>query len=165
MSLLDNVGMNAISDLLKFHDDLDVFFRRHQFSLLHFEFAEALKHLEEYERNLRAHMRDEEDILLPIYAERAEIPRGGGVKLFLDEHEKMLAHIVLFKEQTAKLAGEPQPEEGLILLLDRESFYKRLGAHHDHREHDYLYPILDQITTDAEKAEILQRAEAKPIGL
>lgn len=154
--------MNVISDLLKFHDDLDVFFRRHQFALLHFKFEDALRHLEEYERNLRAHMRDEEDILLPIYAERAEIPRGGGVQLFLDEHEKMLAHIALFKEQTAKLVEEAEPEDGLILLLDRESFYKRLGAHHDHREHDHLYPILDRITSDDEKAEILRRAEATP---
>jgi hemerythrin-like domain-containing protein len=151
-----------ISDLLKFHDDLDAYFRLHQVALLCFQFGEALEHLREYERNLKAHMLDEEEMLLPIYAERAEIPRAGGVKLFLDEHEKMLAYIELFKEQTEKLATEAEPEDGLILLLDRESFYKRLGSHHDHREHDILYPILDQITTDEEKADILARATAKP---
>lgn len=154
--------MNLISDLLKFHEDLDDYFQRHQFSLIHFQFSEALEHLLFYEQELRRHMRDEEDILMPIYAERAEIPRGGGIKLFLDEHEKMLAHIELFKEQTKKLASEDSPEEGLILLLDRESFYKRLSSHHDHREHDYFFPILDQITSEEEKASILKRIQARP---
>jgi hemerythrin-like domain-containing protein len=161
--LFDNIYVKPlISDLLKFHDDLDVYFRKHQVALLHFDFGRALEHLLEYERNLRAHMGDEEEILLPIYAERAEIPRAGGVKLFLDEHEKLLAHLALFRAQTEKLAEMEHPEDGLILLLDRESFYKRLGSHHDHREHDILYPILDQITTDEEKADILARAAAKP---
>lgn len=154
--------MRSISDILKFHDDLDEYFRQHQIALLHFEFEAALERLLEYERNLRTHMQDEEKILLPIYAERAEIPRSGGVKLFLDEHEKMLAHIELFKEQTGKLISEDVPDDGLILLLDRESFYKRLTNHHDNREHDILFPILDQITTDEEKAEILSRISARP---
>ncbi|MDM7921439.1 MAG: hypothetical protein QUS14_03985 [Pyrinomonadaceae bacterium] len=154
--------MKLISDLLKFHHDLDLYFQRHQFALLHFRFGEALEHLLVYERELRRHMRDEEDILMPIYAERAEIQRGGGIKLFLDEHEKMLAHIDLFKEQTIKLVDEESPEEGLILLLDRESFYKRLSSHHDHREHDYFFPALDKITTEAEKVSILDRIQARP---
>jgi hemerythrin-like domain-containing protein len=154
--------MKKISDLLKFHDDLDADFREHQVALLHFDFAAALERLLEYEKNLRMHMGDEEEILLPLYAERAEIPRGGGVKLFLDEHEKMLAHVELFKDQTRKLISEEEPEDGLILLLDRESFYKRLTSHHDNREQDYLFPILDQITTDEEKAEILGRVAARP---
>jgi iron-sulfur cluster repair protein YtfE (RIC family) len=154
--------MKLISDILKFHDDLDGYFRQHQIALLHFEFGAALDRLLEYEKNLRMHMRDEEEILLPIYAERAEIPRSGGVKLFLDEHEKMLAHVELFKEQTKKLISEDSPDDGLILLLDRESFYKRLTSHHDNREHDILFPMLDQITTDEEKADILNRISAKP---
>jgi hemerythrin-like domain-containing protein len=154
--------VKKISDLLGFHDDLDVWFRLHQVALLRFDFAKALEHLLQYESGIRGHMRDEENYLLPIYAERAEIPKSGGVQLFLNEHEKMLAYVRLFNEQTEKLISESEPEDGLILLIDREAFYKRLSSHHNRREREILYPMLDEITTADEKAAILERAEGKP---
>lgn len=157
-----NVLMRNISDLLQFHHELESHFERHQFALLHFDFEEALRHLDLYETELRKHIADEEEILMPIYAERGDLPRAGGVQLFLDEHEKLLAHLELFREQTKKLAIEKEPERGLILLLDRESFYKRLNSHHDNRERDIFFPILDRVTTEDEKADILARVRARP---
>ncbi|MBK8303634.1 MAG: hypothetical protein IPK98_09645 [Chloracidobacterium sp.] len=50
--------------------------------LLHFEFDKALKLLEMYQATLVRHMQDEELILLPIYADRAQQSGAGAPKLF-----------------------------------------------------------------------------------
>lgn len=152
--------MNTFSEILKIHEELDEMFLEHQYALLHFDFASALEKLKRYESVLLAHMADEEDIFLPLYAERAVIEKGGAVKLFLDEHEKMRNFVKLFAEATADLQTNPEPESTLLQLLDRESFYKRLNTHHDIRETDVLYPALDAITTAEERAEIHKRVSA-----
>lgn len=149
--------MDNLSVLLQLHHRLDQMFFEHQWALLHFDFEKAVAALRRYESALLVHMHDEEDVLLPVYMEYKDIPRGGGAKLFFDEHEKMRAYVAMFLDETAKLAASKRPEEGLLRLLDREAFYKRLAGHHDKREHDILYPILDEKTTAAEKADLLRR--------
>lgn len=149
--------MRNLSELLALHNDLDEIFFAQQRALLYFDFDTALSLLERYETGLLTHMKDEEEVLLPIYNERATVIKGGNAQLFLDEHEKMRGWIVFFKEQIARLAGEPYPEADLILLLDREAFYKRLSSHHDKRETEVFYPELDRITSETEKLELLNR--------
>jgi len=149
--------MNKLSELLDLHKDLDEMFLAQQYALLHFDFKSALSILMKYESALLTHIKDEEEILLPIYKEHACIIKGGNAQLFLDEHLKMLGWVEFFNEHIARLANESSPESDLILLLDRESFYKRLCSHHDKRETDILYPELDRITSDAEKLELLSR--------
>jgi hypothetical protein len=153
--------MKSFSKLMDLHREIDDIFFAHQSALLHFEFGQASTLLETYRTALLRHMQDEEDILLPLYAERAEAARGGAPQIFLDDHEKMRGFVELFFEQTAKLAAEPHPESGLLLLLDREAFYKRLCAHHDNRESGMLYPALDEVTSEAEKTDLLSRVMCK----
>ena len=149
--------MKKLSELLDLHVALDGMFFEHQSALLRFEFEAALDCLDRYEACLLVHMQDEENVLLPVYAERAVIDRSGTVQMFRDEHAKMRAFIELFKRQIGKLASEPHPNAGLIMLLDREAFYKRLVSHHDKREREFLFPALDSVTSDAEKVELLGR--------
>lgn len=139
------------------HAELDRVFFDHQCALLRYDFAAALRHLERFASWLLKHMSDEENVLLPVYAERAEIPPAGAVRIFLDDHEKIRSYLPLFREQIEKILAEVHPEASLILLLDREAFFKRLMSHHDRREHEILYPALDAVTTDAEKTELLAR--------
>ena len=147
--------MKTFSELLDLHREIDEMFFAHQCALLRFEFEEALSLLERYESALLRHMRDEEDLLFPLYDKRCPVTRGGATKLFLDDHEKMRGFVHLFKEETGKLAANPQPESVLLMLLDREAFYKRLCSHHDKREREILYPALDEFTSEAEKIEML----------
>ena len=153
--------MRNLSELLDLHHDLEEIFFAHQCKLLHYEFDEAFLLLEEYEKSLSKHIYDEHTHLLPIYAERGEIAKGGAVQMFYDEHEKLLNHIVLFKEETAKLKQEQDLDRRLIWLLEREAFFKKLCDHHDIRETNYLYPQLDRITSDAEKLELLSKVTCK----
>lgn len=43
----------------------------------------------------------------------------------------------------------------IIGLFDRQAMYKHLVEHHDLREKNVLYPALDRVTDDAERARLL----------
>lgn len=149
--------MASISSLLTVHKVIDDLFFEHQRALLHFDFEKALHLLAAHESTLLSHMTDEEDVLLPVYRKRGDYPDAGAPKLYYDDHKKMRSHIELFKQTTSKIASEADIDRALLNLLDREAFYLRLCSHHDRRESKYLYPILDEILSESERAELLGR--------
>lgn len=151
--------MTYIKDLKRVHVLIDDVFFDHQKALLHFEFEKALSVLEMYESILIRHMQDEELILLPVYSERAEFSGAGAPKLFFDDHAKMRSFVEVFKKKTAGLELEPNIDKALLQLLDREAFYLRLCSHHDKRETDFLYPILEQILSDDEERELMSQID------
>ena len=155
--------MNSIMDLLAAHDVLDYVFFEHQTALLHFDLERALQLLCEYETALLKHMEYEEQTLLPLYEARVVFPGAGAPQMFLNDHEKMREFVSLFKTKTAELADALEPEQQLILLLDREAFYKRLSAHHDKRESDFLYPMLDRELTENDELQLLHTAH-RPVA-
>ncbi len=149
--------MKNLSVLLDIHGELESMFFEHQRRLIRFDFAEALRLLELYESAIVKHITDENTHLLPIYAERGAAIQGAAVQMFYDEHEKIRNHLIQFKDEIRVLMSDPDPDERLIWLLEREAFYKKLCDHHDIRETRFLYPELDRITSDAEKSELLDR--------
>ncbi|CAN5325997.1 hypothetical protein BH10ACI3_BH10ACI3_02700 [soil metagenome] len=149
--------MTYIHDLKRVHDLLDEMFFDHQKALIHFEFDKALTLLEMYQAVLLRHMQDEELILLPVYSERAKFSGAGAPKLFFDDHEKMRQYIEFFKKKTAELRCSLDLDKTLLQLLDREAFYLRLCSHHDKRETNFLYPILEEILSDDEKYDLMSR--------
>jgi len=153
--------MAAIRSLMKVHKVIDDLFFEHQRALLHFDFEKALHLLAAYESTLLSHMADEEEVLLPVYEERGDFPDAGAPKLYFDDHAKMRSHIDLFKQTTSQIAAGPEIEKTLLQLLDREAFYLRLCSHHDRREAEYLYPILDATLSESERTEILGRVELR----
>ena len=153
--------MAVISDLMKVHNVIDELFFEHQRALLHFDFEKALGLLNAYESTLFSHMADEENILLPVYEKRADFPAAGAPKLYYDDHAKMRSHLGLFKQTIRDMQSEPELDRVMLQLLDREAFYLRLCSHHDRREADYLYPILDALLADEEKYEMLERVRLR----
>ena len=151
--------MTYIKDLERVHVLLDDIFLDHQKALLHFQFEEALSLLEMYESILIRHMQDEELILLPVYAERAKFSGAGSPKHFFDDHTKMRSYVEVFKEKAAELESELDIDKALLQLLDREAFYLRLCGHHDKRETDFLYPILEQILSDDEERLLMSKID------
>jgi hypothetical protein len=154
--------MTYIRDLKNVHRLIDEMFFDHQKALLHFEFDKAYSLLEMYQTTLLRHMQDEELILLPVYSDRAEYSGAGAPKLFFDDHEKMRAFVELFIKKTVELGHEPDIDKALLQLLDREAFYLRLCSHHDRRETDFLYPILEDILTDPEKEDLISHIDLSP---
>jgi hypothetical protein len=75
----------SFAELLKIHERLNELFLLHQESLLRIDLEMAAKWLRIYKRELRAHMRVEEDLLIPVY-ERAGKIAGGPPEFFVGEH-------------------------------------------------------------------------------
>ena len=146
-----------ISELLELHDDLEAMFVEHQRALLHFELENALELLDRYERCLFLHMRDEEEVLIPLYERRAAMKRGGDAKLLRDEHDKMRGLLQAFRSQIEGGKEVDDLDLWLLKLLDREAFFKRLCTHHDMREEQHFYRAIDDELSIAEKAELLGR--------
>jgi hypothetical protein len=65
--------------------------------------------------------------------------------------------LVLFKEGLAKLEVAEELERGVLFLLDSQHLFKRLLVHHDSRERKFLYLLLDQVTTEAERVTLFQK--------
>jgi hypothetical protein len=81
--------MRSFNEFLRLHRRLDELFLAHQRALLRLNVDRAAALLDEYECELTAHMRDEEELMLPLYGERAKIPVGGAVEIFFGEHDKL----------------------------------------------------------------------------
>jgi hemerythrin-like domain-containing protein len=146
--------MTSFNDLLEIHVWLDALFLEHQRSLLRLDLAAARAALEAYTLELQAHIRDEEDVMIPLYRERAEAPVGGAPEIFLGEHDKLRQYLILFKEEIEKLAVADDLERGVLFLIDSQHLFKRLLVHHDSRERKMLYPLLDKVTSETEREAI-----------
>ncbi len=149
--------MKSFSDLLMLHQQLDELFFEHQRALIRGELDNALRKLEFYESELLKHIRDEEEVLIPIYAQRAQAPVGASVEIFLNEHRKITEYLALFKAEFPKLSAADDRERAVIFLLDSQNTFKRLLVHHDTRERKFLYALLDQVTTEQERVSIFER--------
>ena len=117
---------------------------------------------ETYATELLAHIGDEETLMIPLYRERADAPLGGAAEIFIGEHNKLRQYLELFKEELTKLAAANDLERGVLFLLDSQHLFKRLLVHHDTRERKMLYPLLDEITSPAEREKLFTTLQMKP---
>ncbi len=147
--------MTNFLDLLALHRQLDELFFQHQRALMRLDLDAAAQALANYEIGLLAHIADEEELMLPIYRERMQPPVGGAAEIFIGEHEKLRQYLSLFKQEMVKLRREDDLERGVLFLIDSQHVFKRLLVHHDTRERNFLYPLLDKCTGDREKETLL----------
>jgi hemerythrin-like domain-containing protein len=143
--------------LLDIHKALQELFLQHQEALLDADLMRAGKRLEEFEGRLFDHIREEEELLLPVYERAGAIPGGPSV-LFTGEHKRMQELLAGFKQALSSLKQDPGGRKrGILWLLDRQATFKNLMEHHDLREATILYPALDRVTSEAERRDILAR--------
>lgn len=150
--------MHSFQDVLRVHDALRERLFAHQRALLDREIDAAAEALLHYRRELIAHMRDEEELLLPIYR-RGEHPPNAAPDLYVHEHRVMLRRLDVIE---ARLAAVPAPEHdgfhgALLAVLDEECRYKAFVEHHEGREERWLFPGLDSLASAAEKADLVPR--------
>jgi len=145
-------------ELLEYHVELEGLFRRHQESLLLWEIDEASKWLERYIEAGERHIRDEEQLLLPVFEERCGKIEGASSEILRGEHKKIGIFLREFRKAMASMRGIGTNLSGpLISLLDREATFKNLVSHHYLREQNLFYPALDKATTEAERTDLMGR--------
>jgi molybdopterin-guanine dinucleotide biosynthesis protein B len=142
--------------LLAAHAHLDALFLLHQEALLALDVASALQTLTQYQQALDAHMRYEEELLLPVYKRAGRI-QGGAVEFFTGEHQRMREMLERIEEALDHLWRSPADlRRHIIELFDREAAFKQLAEHHDQRERNTFYPTLDKVTAEAERRTLLK---------
>jgi len=156
--------MTSFSDLLELHQQLDELFLEHQRALMRLDLNRAASLLDDYETRLLAHIRDEEDLMIPLYRQRAAAPIGAAAEIFLGEHEKLRRFLELFKEEIVRIKQSEDIERGALFLMNSQHLFKRLLVHHDTREKKMLYPLLDEVTTESERQSLFQQFESQPIA-
>ncbi len=144
--------------LLGLHHELNDLLARHQAKLVSGAIGKAVSDWAEFMAALIVHADDEEQLLLPLYQKRVTIPRGGTVDLFLAEHRKIRAFLAEISGLLNEVKGMPEPgAHRIIVILEREYEFKKLLEHHDMREKNFLYPLLDGGTAAAERRKMLSR--------
>lgn len=155
----------SLMELEKIHEGLNWLFYRHQLAVLNQDREEALRLLNEYEKLIQVHMREEEELLIPLYQNRCGTIRGGAPVIFTGEHQKIREFLALFyRLATCWMSADGHGQETLD-LLDQEYRFKELMEHHDMREQRILLPELDKVTTEGEKRALLDRFTRTPEGL
>ena len=154
--------MKSFSDLLELHRQLDQLFLEHQRALMRLDLDRAEVLLNEYQTELLAHIHDEEALMLPLYGERVTAPVGGAAEIFAGEHEKLRQFLTLFQQEIGKIRTMDDIERGVLFLIDSQHLFKRLLVHHDTREKKMLYPLLDGVTSEAERKELFARLKFAP---
>lgn len=149
--------MKSFGELSGLHAELDELFIEHQRALIGLDPERALSLLTDYESLLVEHMREEEELLMPLYERRAGQLRGGAPELFYGEHRKLREFVAHFKAQVPRIRELPDAVRAVIKLLDAEATFKHLVEHHHTREEKVLYPELDRVTSPAEREELFAR--------
>jgi hemerythrin-like domain-containing protein len=143
--------------LLKVHEDLKELFLSHQMALLALDIELAHERLLQFRREIEEHMHVEEELLLPVYNRAGRIP-GGPVEFFTGEHKRLLEFLSRFDEQLTQMKSSSEnPAREIIELFDGEAVFKSLLEHHDLREQNIFYPVLDEITTEQERQQLLSK--------
>jgi hemerythrin-like domain-containing protein len=147
----------SFMSLLKVHEELKELFLSHQMALLALDLELAHERLLLFRRDIEKHMHVEEELLLPVYNRAGRIP-GGPVEFFTGEHRRLLEFLSRFDEMLTemKLSSE-NPAREIIELFDAEAVFKSLLEHHDLREQNIFYPVLDEITTEQERQQLLSK--------
>ena len=145
-----------LTELNHIHEELDDIFFQHQVAILKNDYDRAKTLLRSYEEALYAHMKEEDEILLPIYQERAGELRGGNTENFIGEHKKIVEWLNRMKLRLHRLVPSVVDHRSLIALLDDEAHYKKFMEHHTLREDRIFYPEIERVVTPSEKAGLLR---------
>ncbi len=146
----------TITELNQFHKELDQLFFEHQAALLKGDFPQSLSMLKRFEKALFQHMKEEDEILLPLYRQRAAQIRGGDVEIFSFEHTKITEWFYRLNLRASRLSRSDTNWKEIISLFDDEAQFKRYMEHHSVREDRIFYPEVERVVDEKEKEQLVR---------
>ena len=114
----------------------------------------ARKRYETFSSGLRRHIAVEEELLFPLFEERAGLfPASGPTEVMRTEHTEILRLL----GEILRTIGDPAklPDQA------RAAFHEILEEHH-RKEEDMLYPALDQVLTSEEGDALVSKIQVFP---
>lgn len=104
----------------------------------------------EFKAGLEQHIVWGEEILFPSFESKFGLP-GGPTEVMRWEHREIRKFLDAIAEKLARDDGDTEAEEtGLQAVL----------CQHNHKEENILYPMIDQVIGEEERAEIFARMGA-----
>lgn len=154
--------MSSLQDhMMGLHRELDDRLFLHQQALLDRDVVTAVRTLTHYRELLVLHMADEEQFVLPRYAQGDGDATDAPVRLFLGEHDRLREFLARFAAALAAMSTPPD-DRRLLELLDLQATFKNLLLHHDLRERNALYPRLAAMLTGEDEAVVLRSLRVRP---
>ncbi|MCI0342616.1 MAG: hemerythrin domain-containing protein [Planctomycetales bacterium] len=152
---------HSLLELMDLHEGLQREFAAHQEHLVGPELKPARETWARFERALRHHIREEEEVILPFYEQRAgEVPKGRP-EFFRLEHRKIGEFLDRIGPALGALREEsPRLRREVLDLLLVEVRFQNLLEHHDQRERTILYPTIERLATPEERTDLFSSLEA-----
>ncbi len=114
--------------------------------------AQAIPLAQRFRLGLLNHIVWEEEILFPIFDDRSGMRGGGPTAVMRSEHGRIKA---LLEEIAGRLSGNE-----LAGLAESEEELADILRSHNRKEEAILYPSIDALLSDEERADILARIAA-----
>jgi regulator of cell morphogenesis and NO signaling len=134
------------------HDRLDELFKAFQHSKRS-DFAKAKEAFTEFKSGLQRHIVWEEELLFPLWEEKTGMSEGGPTFVMRAEHRQIGELLEAIHRKVAEDDSESDREEQRLLAL--------LGSH-NMKEERVLYPSIDQVTTEEERALVYRQMQDMP---
>jgi iron-sulfur cluster repair protein YtfE (RIC family) len=148
MIAMQNIQSGFAAD----HDRLDNCFHQFQ-SMKRSDFAGAREHFKEFKFGLQRHIIWEEQILFPRFEAKTGLYGTGPTEVMRQEHRRIGALLEAIHEKVKHGDPESDAEERALLEV--------LTAHNQ-KEENVLYPALDRLLSEPEKAEAFEAMEKLP---
>lgn len=134
------------------HDRLDELFTRFQ-QHKRSDFVRAREFFKEFKFGLQRHIIWEEQVLFPLFEQKTGIYHNGPTEVMRADHRRIGTHLEAIHDKVRRQdADSDHEEQGLLTAL----------AAHNEKEERVLYPTLDRLLTDDERAAAFTAIEKVP---
>ncbi len=145
---------HTLLELNQIHLEMHDLFENHQVAILKGDYTQARAMLKTLGKALFNHMKEEDEILLPLYQQRAAQVHGGETEAFSSDHQKITEWFNRLVLRASRLSRSDSNWKEIIALFDDEAQFKKYMEQHSVRENRILYPELDRVVEEKEKNQL-----------
>ena len=149
------------------HDRIASDFRAHQEALVRAIAEPAAADLaraawQRFEARLRAHIRFEDEQLIPLFAERVQpAPTGCSQELLDAEHRKLERLLERCSNSAERHLNEARTDPASLLhLIEDQRGLREVLEHHDQRERAAFFPALVAVLSSSERSALVEASHA-----
>lgn len=136
------------------HRRLDAIFDRFKDAIRVKKFEAAASAFREFRLGLTRHIRAEEEILFPVFEDKTGMHDAGPTAVMRMDHKDI-------KELMDKIVNAADAKDEKTATDSAQAIFNILSDHNMKEEH-ILYPETDSFLSDAERAQVIKKAQTLP---